>query len=138
MTVPRKSLCFRVLCPRSRSLLLIIENLCHHSGDFIYTQIFFKLHKVVKHHNALKEIEFQGDKTKVKVTITIYRKSLSLLWRLHFLPDFDQTSYIMVKYKYASTAFVFQSAMTKVTITSVLARFFVSLEQMSPETTKAW
>jgi hypothetical protein len=70
-----------MLRQRSRSLLLFLENVCHRSSDFISQTILTKLHTRVRYGNTLNEFVFHdaASKVKVKVTVTIFRKSLSSL-----------------------------------------------------------
>ena len=66
--------------PRSRSQWLFLEkNIFHCSISFIHGSILIKLPTNVKYDNILMNFEFEGSRAKVKVTVAIFRKALSLL-----------------------------------------------------------
>jgi hypothetical protein len=60
-----------MLCPRSRLLLLFLENVCHRSSDFISRMILTKLHTSVQYVKTSNEFAFHDDASKVKVTVTV-------------------------------------------------------------------
>jgi hypothetical protein len=62
-----------------RSLLLFLENLCRRSSDFISLTILTKLYTSVRYGKTSYEFAFHDAASKVKVTVTIFRKSLSSL-----------------------------------------------------------
>ena len=55
------------------------KKLCHHSSAFIFKSIFNLYHTNVKYDNILDKFEFEGSRAKVKVTVAVYRKTLSSL-----------------------------------------------------------
>ena len=66
-----------VLGPRSRSQWLFLEKDCHRSSAIICGPIWLLLHTSVKHDNTLDMVEFECSRAKVKVTVAIFRKTLS-------------------------------------------------------------
>ena len=58
--------------------MTILEKLCHHSSAFIYGPILILFHTNVKYDN-LDRFEFERSRAKIKVTVTILKKTLSLL-----------------------------------------------------------
>ena len=79
MTVPRTSSRFSVIGSRSRSKRLFLETHCHHSCAFMYKPLLILFHINVKCDNILDKSEFERSRIKVKVTVAIYRKTLSAL-----------------------------------------------------------
>jgi hypothetical protein len=65
-----------ILRQRSRSLLLFLENVCHRSSDFISRMILTKLYTCVQYGKTSNEFVFHDAASKVKVTVTIFRKML--------------------------------------------------------------
>ena len=66
---------------------------CHRSSAFIYVPILLLLHTNVKHDNTLDKFELERSRAKVKVTVAIFRKTLSSLWCPHLLSNFNITSH---------------------------------------------
>ena len=54
----------------------------HLSRAFTYEPILVLSHINVKYDNILEKFEFECSEAKVKVTFSIFRKTLPLLWRL--------------------------------------------------------
>ena len=79
MTISWTSWSLRVQGPRSRSQWLFLEKHCHHSSAFIYRPILILYHTNVKYDNILDKFDFEHSRAKVKVTVAISRKTLSLL-----------------------------------------------------------
>ena len=79
MTIPRTDLRFSVIGTRSRSQLLFLEKLCLHSSALIYKPILILFHTNVKYYKIFDRFEFERSGAKVKVTVAIFRKTLSLL-----------------------------------------------------------
>ena len=57
----------------------IFRKHCHCSSTFIYPSTLSKLPINVKYDNILNNFEFVASRAKVKVTLAIFRKTLSLL-----------------------------------------------------------
>jgi hypothetical protein len=66
---------------------------CHRSSEFISRTILTKLHTSVQYGKTSNEFVFHDAASKVKVTVTIFRKCLSSLYRLYFSNEFDETSH---------------------------------------------
>ena len=49
------------------------------------------LHTNVKYDNISRKFEFQGPQLIVKITMAIFRKTLSSLWHLHLFMSFNVT-----------------------------------------------
>ena len=80
MTISWTSSSLSVLGPRSRSQWLFLEKKhCNRSSAFIYRPVLLLLHTSVKHDNILDKFEFERSRSKVKVTMAIFRKTLSSL-----------------------------------------------------------
>ena len=90
MTIPWTSSSFSIheLSSRFRK-----KKHCHCSSAFIYKSILILLPTNVKYDNTLNNFEFEGSRAKVKVTVAIFRKTLSLLYHLHLWADFAVTSH---------------------------------------------
>jgi hypothetical protein len=65
-----------MLRQRSRLLLLFLENVCHRSSDFISRTILTKLYTCFQYGKTSNEFVFHDAASKVKITVTIFRKSL--------------------------------------------------------------
>jgi hypothetical protein len=68
MARPRTSSRFMKLHQKSRSLLLFLENVCHHSSDFISRTMLTKLHTSVQYGKTSNELPFHDAASTVKVT----------------------------------------------------------------------
>ena len=79
MTISWTSSRLSALGPRSRSQWLFLEKHCHRSSAFIYRPILILYHINVKYDNILDKLEFERPGAKVKVTVAIFRKTLSSL-----------------------------------------------------------
>jgi hypothetical protein len=81
-----------MLHQRSRSLTIYF---CwHRSSDFISRGNLTKLYTTsVQYGKISNEFAFHDAASKVKVTVTIFRKCLSSLSRRYFSNDFDETSH---------------------------------------------
>jgi hypothetical protein len=124
MARPRTSSRFMILRQRSRSLLLFSENLCHRSSDFIYGTILTKLHTSVQYGKTSNEFAFHVSASKVKVTVTIFIKSLPFC---HRSSDFIYGTILTklhtsVQYGKTSNEFAFHDATSKVKVTVTIFR----------------
>ena len=79
MTISLTSSTFRLLSSRSRSQWLFLEKLCHCSSAFIYEWLSIWLHTMVGYYKIWDKFHFQPAWLKVKVIVSIFRKTLSLL-----------------------------------------------------------
>ena len=95
LIISRSRSTFRVLGLRSRSLSLFLEKLCQCSNAYIYWSILIWLHTNVGYDIILSKFDFQGPGLKVKVTVAIFRKTFSMLLRLHLLMDFNITTQML-------------------------------------------
>ena len=56
-------------------MTIFFEKLCHHSSAFILTTY----HKNVNYDNILDKFEFERSRTKVKVTVAVFRKKKNIV-----------------------------------------------------------
>ena len=79
MTISWTRLSLSVLGLRSRSQWLFLDKHCHRSSSsaFIYRPILILYHTNVKYDNILDK--FEHSRVKVKVTVAVFRKTLSSL-----------------------------------------------------------
>ena len=68
-----------MICQGQGHWLFLEKNMFHCSISFIHGSILIKLPTNVKYDNILMNFEFEGSRAKVKVTVAIFRKTLSLL-----------------------------------------------------------
>ena len=80
MTVSWTSWSLSILGPRSRSQWLFLKKKqCHNSSALIYGPILILYHTYIQYDNILDKFKLERTKGKVKVTVAIFRKTLSLL-----------------------------------------------------------
>ena len=78
MTISWKILSLSVLGPRLRSQRLFLEKHCHRSSALIYYPVSMLLHTSIGYDYTSNKFAFQHDRVKVKVAVTIFRKTLQL------------------------------------------------------------
>ena len=78
MTISWTSLSLSVLGPRSRSQWLFLEKHCHRSSAVINYPISIQLHTSIGYDYTSNKFAFQHDRVKVKVAVTVFRKTLQL------------------------------------------------------------
>ena len=78
MTISWTSSSLSVLGPRSRSQWLFLEKHCHRSSALIYYPISIELHTSIGYDYTANKFAFQHDRVKVKVAVTVFRKTLQL------------------------------------------------------------
>ena len=71
------SLSLSVLGPRS--MWLFLEKHCHRSSALIYYPISIQLHINIGYDSTSNKFAFQYDRVKVKIAVTVFRKTLSSL-----------------------------------------------------------
>ena len=59
--------------------MAILREYCHRSSSFIYGLILVLYHTNVKYDSILDKFEFECSRAKGKVTVAMFRKTLSLL-----------------------------------------------------------
>ena len=64
---------------KSRSQWLFLEKHCHRSNAHLYGPILILYLSNVKYYNIFDKFEFEPSRAKVKVSVAIFRKTLSLL-----------------------------------------------------------
>ena len=75
MTISWINLSLSVLGARSRSQWLFLEKHFHRSSALIYYPISIYLHTNIGYDYTSNEFAFQLDRVKVKVTVTLFRKT---------------------------------------------------------------
>ena len=78
MTISWTSSSLSVLGPRSRSQWLFLEKHCHRSSALINYPISIKLHTSIRYDYTSNKFAFQHDRVRVKVAVTVFRKTLQL------------------------------------------------------------
>ena len=79
--------------------MAILEKHCHRSSAFIYRPNLILYHTNVKYENILDKFlkhilnKFEFERSRAKVTVAIFRKTLSSLWCPHLLSNFNMTSH---------------------------------------------
>ena len=78
MAISWTSLSLSILGPRSRLQWLFLEKHCHRSSALINYPISIKLHISFGYDFTSNRFAFQHDRVKVKVAVTVFRKTLQL------------------------------------------------------------
>ena len=78
MTISWINLTLSVLGRRSRSHWLFLDKHFHRSSALIYYSISIKLHSSIEYDYTSNKFAFQHDRVKVKVAVTVFRKTLQL------------------------------------------------------------
>ena len=78
MTISWASSSLSVLGPRSRSQWLFLEKHCHRSSALINYPISILLHTSIGYDYTSNKFAFQHDRIKVKVAVSVFRKTLQL------------------------------------------------------------
>ena len=78
MTISWTSSSLSILGPRSRSQWPFLEKHCHRSSTLIYYPISILLHTSIGYDFTSNEFAFQHGSVKVKVAVTVFRKTLQL------------------------------------------------------------
>ena len=66
------------VCEYVRTLVRMVT-FCHRSSDLIYFPISISLHTSIGYDNTSNKFAFQRDRVKIRVAVTIFRKTLSSL-----------------------------------------------------------
>ena len=75
MTISGTSSRLSVFGPRSRSQWLFLEKHCHRSSALINYPISILLHTCIGYDYTSNKFAFQHDRVKVKVAVTVFRKT---------------------------------------------------------------
>ena len=80
MTISWTTLSFSILGPRSRSQWLVLEkHIVITLAPLFNEPVLILYHTNVLYNNILDKFEFERSRAKVKVTVAIFRKTLSSL-----------------------------------------------------------